>query len=478
MKTFSKYLLFCIAAFALWACGNHDFDDELGNLKPGSNPASSNNGGIPTMDSRVVSYQRINSGEWGPMRIVTDIDTLKSWFPNDLNEEQNECNYFAIFNSTSSTGSGYLVLAKDMVLYHLGASIREGCAETCDIFDEAILVCDDKANTLKNNINLDGSFYAVPGWNCSTGENAPKKGFFPNHPPHSDIAFNIQYTRNRAFNGGESITTVISSKKEIEKYYGNQEIRIWDKQDDVWYQQGYNTIEKYSDDYFANNFLVIVDLWEPSGSIRHEVEMIDENGNILITRLIPGPFLTDDIGSWSIIIEINNNFKVEQFKAVFVDNHTSNITEKQRYEEEIINHDPSCKIGQRKLVTVYDLYPVENDINWDYVYSHAPGYVPGSGKQPAIQGYGDSQGNFYYNVNGIEITQKEYDAYDAEYWRKYYEERTKAERSLDIPCSINNNSIALLTDKEIKNLKEKYGYLAIEDYTYGGGKDGVDGEVH
>ncbi|MDR2583835.1 MAG: hypothetical protein LBC75_10175 [Fibromonadaceae bacterium] len=171
MKTFTKYLLFCGAAFAFWACGNHTYD------------SSSSSGGMPVMDSKVVSYQHINSGEWGSIRIVTDIDTLKSWFSNDLKDEQKECNYFAIFHSTSSTGSGYLVLAKDMVLYFLIPSSNSGgCVVTGDIFDEAILVCDDKANTFKNNINLSGSPYAVPGWDCSKGNTAPEKGFFPNHP--------------------------------------------------------------------------------------------------------------------------------------------------------------------------------------------------------------------------------------------------------------------------------------------------------
>jgi len=187
MKTFAKYLLFCVAVFALWACGNHNYDYDLDYLKPGgpANPHSSSSGGMPVMDSRVVSYQGgVHWNEQLEYRgIIDNIDTLKSWFPNDFNDEQNECNYFAIYNSTNSTSSGYLVLAKDIVLYSLKPSISsEGCVQTCDIFYEAMLVCDDKANTFKNNINLNGSPYAVPGWDCSKWETEPKKGFFPNHP--------------------------------------------------------------------------------------------------------------------------------------------------------------------------------------------------------------------------------------------------------------------------------------------------------
>jgi len=279
----------------------------------------------------------------------------------------------------------------------------------------------------------------------------------------SDIAFNVQYTR---YAQGRT-TKVITSKSEIEQYYGNQQIKICDKQDGVWGEQDCNTIEKYSNSYFADNFLVIVELWEPSGSIRHKVERIDENGNIVINRLVP-KLGTDDIGQWGIIIELNNNFKTRQFQIVFLenDNIPCKVAAKQGYVQEIPNHikeldeyknlDPSCKSDQKKLVVVFDFYPRTEHINWDYVYSHLPGYVPGSG---IVSEYGGGS----YNVNGIEMTEEQYAVYSAEYWRKYYEELNRNTRSLDIPCFI-GSSIALLTDKEIAELKKKYDYLAIEDY--------------
>jgi len=134
-------------------------------------------------------------------------------------------------------------------------------------------------------------------------------------------AFNVQYTRYTICTPNEpTAITVISSKNEIEEYYGKRKTKIWDKQGDVWYEQeDYNTIEKYSDDYFADNFLVIVELWEPSGAIRHRVEKIDKNGDIVINRLIPRIYIEDDLGDWGIIIELNNNFKVEQFQTVLTD---------------------------------------------------------------------------------------------------------------------------------------------------------------
>ncbi len=132
-------------------------------------------------------------------------------------------------------------------------------------------------------------------------------------------ALNVQYTQYTRSEFANNVT-VISSKNEIEEYYGNRKIKICDKQGEVWYEQeDYNTIEKYTDDYFTDNFLVIVELWEPSGSIRHKVEKIDKNGDIVINRLVPRIYFTDDMGDWSIIIELNNGSKVEQFQTVFVD---------------------------------------------------------------------------------------------------------------------------------------------------------------
>jgi len=132
---------------------------------------------MPVMDSRVVSYngEARWSGYLGFKGIITNPDTLNSWFPNNLNNE--ECNYFAIFEATNSTSSGHLVLAEDMVLYHLRPSAGELCVETTDIFYDAMLVCDNAAGTFRNNINLNGS-YAVPGWDCSIWQTVPEKRYF------------------------------------------------------------------------------------------------------------------------------------------------------------------------------------------------------------------------------------------------------------------------------------------------------------
>ncbi len=127
--------------------------------------------------------------------------------------------------------------------------------------------------------------------------------------------------------------------------------------------------------------------------------------------------------------------------------------------------DSSCKSEEKKLVYIFDIRPKE-EINWDYVYSHLPGYVPGGD----VSEIGISTpGGSVYNVNGIDMTQEEYDVYKAEYWRKYGEELSKdSKRDLPIPCVTSDYNIrawtAWLTDGEITELMETYGELAIEDY--------------
>jgi hypothetical protein len=79
-----------------------------------------------------------------------------------------------------------------------------------------------------------------------------------------------------------------------------------------------DAIDKYSNDYFTSKFLVIVRLVEPSGSIGHKVEKIDKNGDIVIQRLMP-EMGTADMAAWSILIELHNNLKMDQYQAVLVD---------------------------------------------------------------------------------------------------------------------------------------------------------------
>lgn len=143
------------------------------------------------MDSRVVSYQ----GRWNMNGyydklggyygggygngFTDDEDILKSWFPDIFNEEsaKSECNYFALYFTSSSSGlsNSYEILSQDMVLYSIGCTWKRGLGvETCDFARRAMLICDDKAGTLRKSIDLDsGHFYNDPDWECESGEGGP-----------------------------------------------------------------------------------------------------------------------------------------------------------------------------------------------------------------------------------------------------------------------------------------------------------------
>jgi hypothetical protein len=141
----------------------------------------------------------------------------------------------------------------------------------------------------------------------------------------SEIAINAQYIRSGyTYSPNDewplpAVVTIVTSRNELEQYYENHGRRFSDGFGNQLPDLDFlNAIEKYTDDYFTDNYLVIVWLIEGSGSIRHEVKKIDENGNIVINRLLPG-IGTDDMASWSIAIERNNCFNVEQFQVELVD---------------------------------------------------------------------------------------------------------------------------------------------------------------
>ena len=76
----------------------------------------------------------------------------------------------------------------------------------------------------------------------------------------------------------------------------------------------------YTELFFMQKYLVIVSLEESSGSIRHRVDNVHENGEIIITRLIP-EIGTADMAGWDIIIELDKEFTADTFSVVIIDEH-------------------------------------------------------------------------------------------------------------------------------------------------------------
>jgi len=123
-------------------------------------------------------------------------------------------------------------------------------------------------------------------------------------------AYDVQYIRiGSGFGPRSPVCTIISSVDELNRYSGNLYNGAF------WETEYSDKTAKYNDNFFTDNFLVIVFLEEISGSNRHNVESVDEYGNIVIEQLIP-EIGTSDMATWNIIIELNNSFKAEQFQVI------------------------------------------------------------------------------------------------------------------------------------------------------------------
>jgi hypothetical protein len=134
------------------------------------------------------------------------------------------------------------------------------------------------------------------------------------------IDFDAQYLRTNKHEKTTPITTVISSKTQLDQYYEDAcPNRYYPEENVDYYAKIFkDAIKKYTDGFFTDHFLVVVLLEERSGSIKHEVEKIDEDGNIFIKRVLPGGDMTDDMAEWHIVIEINKNFNPGQFTAKII----------------------------------------------------------------------------------------------------------------------------------------------------------------
>jgi hypothetical protein len=116
-----------------------------------------------------------------------------------------------------------------------------------------------------------------------------------------------EYVHNDKYSNSPNIT-VVSSKNDLQNYY----------EKNVPGNNFFDVIKKYSDNYFSDNILLIIDLVEGSGSIRHKVKKIEENGTIVIKRLLP-EMGTSDMAAWSIIIELAKSLTPKQYRIVLVD---------------------------------------------------------------------------------------------------------------------------------------------------------------
>jgi hypothetical protein len=123
---------------------------------------------IPVMDSRVVTYRR--GGDYNE-RLVTNKETLISWFPDIFENEDARCNYFAL--SFGSDSFSYYILSQNKIyVISPGLDLPECDSPTAytTANTDVMLICDntdEKNLSSKINVNSTTS-YADPNWNCAT----------------------------------------------------------------------------------------------------------------------------------------------------------------------------------------------------------------------------------------------------------------------------------------------------------------------
>jgi len=114
----------------------------------------------------------------------------------------------------------------------------------------------------------------------------------------------------------ERTPVVIRSADELAAYLAHYER----------YMHGNETVEAafaaHTDAFFAERFLVLIYFMEGSGSIRHRVDAVWENGDIHMTRTLP-EIQTADMGYWHVIIELGNDSMPGQFQLIVQDEHVS-----------------------------------------------------------------------------------------------------------------------------------------------------------
>ena len=194
MKASIKTSAYAIAvSIALLACDdtgtNSTNNTGLNSVSSSSDAQSSSSFEIPDMDSRVVSYKAkvISNDKYIYQQLgyegcgfTTDEVILKLWFPNIFNDEQSEseCNYFALYGHRGYPFESYLIFSQDMTLYRIACTWKEPPeGEDGSLgFYEAMLICDDKAGTLKGSIDFGYMhIYEEPNWDCKSGAGRPNE---------------------------------------------------------------------------------------------------------------------------------------------------------------------------------------------------------------------------------------------------------------------------------------------------------------
>lgn len=153
--------------------------------------------------------------------------------------------------------------------------------------------------------------------------------------PDTRLDVNAQYIRVSATADNPEFNTIIRSSEELNRFYeNNKDVYYLGRADKVYSDTtiGFlDACDRYDSQFFEENYLVLACLWEPSGSIRHEVKSVThgkEGLEVAIRRISPEA-QTCDIAVWIVIIEVDKAYAVESPEAININFFTTDLAKEQ-----------------------------------------------------------------------------------------------------------------------------------------------------
>ena len=152
----------------------------------------------------------------------------------------------------------------------------------------------------------------------SIADASPPPAVDPAVPPDDLSSITVLYNRIDWRDDMED-TTIVRTVDELNEFYDElKAVNLNELDDDLVWRF---TDGKYNDNFFTDNFLVLITVSETSGSNRHALSSISEDNDVLkinIDREVP-EVGTMDMAGWLIIIELSNNFSITKADVIFTD---------------------------------------------------------------------------------------------------------------------------------------------------------------
>lgn len=157
-----------------------------------------------------------------------------------------------------------------------------------------------------------------------------------------ECEFSVQYVRTDGYHDGVCypIVTAIRSSSELNAYYeANKDKYSLERRTGTIYSDStigfLDACDKYTEEYFESQILLMILLEEGSGSIRHKVERVAANEAgiaVDITTIVP-EVGTDDMAEWHILIELEAGVYADDEDAVTVFLNGRDVTPKETTNE-------------------------------------------------------------------------------------------------------------------------------------------------